>query len=254
MLETYSYNEGCGGGTRILTLPDVKEEIRSSREGKCWDVKNLERREIVFSHRFDILLHTTPAQLKSLVQNAFHRILRKEFNLAGQNLVKTDGYEHYSGTALDFSYPIETRFLGGDQYTVIRQVSEPFLLRDGTGKDSFAAITSYEIVGSHLPGNYYHSAPAIKKGGIPLVMETKKLIQCAAPQISVSLPFTEREWDVIEELTRGKTKKEICDKLGISPSTIEWDHFRNIRSKCKNLGLEVSPFELAEIFREFRVC
>lgn len=245
---------------RTLTLSQIKEEIRSGNKESCALVMNLDAREIVFSHRLDMVLFLnspTPAKLKLLPLNFFSRLLVSQYGLAAQELLRMDGYEQLGGATFHFAYPAQLPRqspLGSVQFVILRQSCEPFILHfEDSGKNALATINYYEIIGNYFPGGHFHIGPIIKKGGLPLIAESKKLIQMAAPAIYVNLPFTKKEWDVLEELSKGRSRAVICKTLNITAHTIEW-HFKNIRKKTRNMGLEISPIELAEIFHALQIC
>ena len=248
-----------GTAFRTLTRSEVAAEMVSYTNTICSATEDLDRKEVVDSYRFDMefgMNEITPARLKSLVLNDFFRLLREEYLLAMENLLRTADHEHLGNSTLEMSYPINIalpNYWGSDQFAIVREISEFFMLcHEDKSPDSLAVVHRYEIIGGHLPGTYYHMTPMIKKDN-RIHGDTKLLVKTASSQIFVSLPFTIREWDIFIEFAQGKTAKAVYEALGLSLDGLKW-HLRNIRPKADALGLELSCSDLALKFHELSIC
>jgi len=262
MQKDYSFDEKLvnqlTGRIRTLTREAVETEFCFNQLSGCSVLVDVRAREVVRSHRADMLLSLnkiTMRDLNNLVRNEFYRIQVRCYGRSVQEILILNGFEHLAdGTRYELTYPTNIPFKnysGRKEYMLLRRVSEPIILQHEDGHNSFAAIDTYDIAGSHV-GDYYHIKPMIKKNGLVLPRETEKMIAMAAPYIYKHLPYTDKELDILEQLASGASSQTIAARFNCTKTTVEV-HRRNIREKFKVDFPDLSDSAMAQKLRDMGV-
>ncbi len=96
------------------------------------------------------------------------------------------------------------------------------------------------LLKDETPDKIYEGIKMIMEGGAPMspTIATKSLqllrnsLQLNTEAENVNFPISSREKDILEQLSKGLTYKQIADNLNISPSTVR-KHIENIYKKLQ---------------------
>lgn len=236
---------------RTVSMEDATHEIHSSLPNECKVIVDIQNRKVIDSHLFDFVFNLsklTFPKLHDIILNDFYRCQVKCYCHAASNILVNIQESLAFGTRFEITFPskIEIRNpFGFIEKTLIYQVSEPIILILPNGEQTFASIDTYRMVGAYH-SDYFPIRPYIKKGGVLLQEETRKMVESARLYIYEHLKifFTFKEIDVLELLSKGKDSREIARQFKITFETVE-THRKHIRNKVKILFPDLNDIKMA---------